>query len=110
MLGLRNSLAQVSLGLTATLLIAPHVVLRYGEAALRADPALQVRLGRMTLEKYGLDLAEACDGRRAALHHVRRQIPRPLTPAAKALVWMETVHGPAQAALLALAVRRRFMR
>ena len=36
--------------------------------------------------------------------------PKPLTPAAKALVWMETVLGPAQAALLALAVRRRFMR
>jgi pentapeptide repeat protein len=36
--------------------------------------------------------------------------PKPLTPAAKSLVWMETVLGPAQAALLALAVRRRFMR
>lgn len=36
--------------------------------------------------------------------------PKPLTPAAKALVWMETVLGPVQAALLALAIRRRFMR
>ncbi|MGH9802467.1 MAG: pentapeptide repeat-containing protein, partial [Blastocatellia bacterium] len=36
--------------------------------------------------------------------------PKPLTPAAKSLVWLETILGPAQAALLALAVRRRFMR
>ena len=36
--------------------------------------------------------------------------PKPLTLAAKILVSLETVLGPAQAALLALAVRRRFMR
>lgn len=36
--------------------------------------------------------------------------PKPLTLAAKVLVSLETVLGPAQAALLALAVRRRFMR
>jgi len=36
--------------------------------------------------------------------------PKPLTQAAKWLVRLETLLGPAQAALLALAVRRRFMR
>ncbi len=36
--------------------------------------------------------------------------PEPLTRTAKILVGLETVLGPAQAALLALAVRRRFMR
>ncbi len=36
--------------------------------------------------------------------------PEPLTRTAKVLVGLETVLGPAQAALLALAVRRRFMR
>ena len=36
--------------------------------------------------------------------------PKPLTWWAKLLVSLETVLGPAQAALLALAIRRRFMR
>ena len=36
--------------------------------------------------------------------------PKPLTRTAKILVGLETVLGPAQAALRALAVRRRFMR
>jgi len=36
--------------------------------------------------------------------------PKPLTSSAKALVWMEMVLGPTQAALLLLAVRRKFMR
>jgi hypothetical protein len=36
--------------------------------------------------------------------------PKPFTPSAKFLVWMETLLGPAQAALLLLALRRRFMR
>jgi hypothetical protein len=36
--------------------------------------------------------------------------PRPLTDWAHALVTLETILGPVQAALLALAIRRRFMR
>jgi hypothetical protein len=36
--------------------------------------------------------------------------PRPLTATAHALVTIETVLGPLQAALLALAIRRKFMR
>lgn len=36
--------------------------------------------------------------------------PKPLTSSAKALVWIEMVLGPTQAALLLLAVRRKFMR
>jgi hypothetical protein len=36
--------------------------------------------------------------------------PRPATNAAQALVMLETILGPVQAALLALAIRRKFMR
>ncbi|MBL8189222.1 MAG: pentapeptide repeat-containing protein [Acidobacteria bacterium] len=36
--------------------------------------------------------------------------PKPLTRTAKFLVYLQTILGPAQAALLALAVRRKFMR
>jgi uncharacterized protein YjbI with pentapeptide repeats len=36
--------------------------------------------------------------------------PRPLTDTAHALVTLETILGPVQAALLALAIRRKFMR
>lgn len=36
--------------------------------------------------------------------------PRPLTTVAQVLVLVETILGPVQAALLALAIRRRFMR
>ncbi|MEW6209099.1 MAG: pentapeptide repeat-containing protein [Acidobacteriota bacterium] len=36
--------------------------------------------------------------------------PKPLTDAAHALVTLETILGPVQAALLALAIRRKFMR
>lgn len=36
--------------------------------------------------------------------------PRPATDAAQALVMLETILGPVQAALLALAIRRKFMR
>ena len=36
--------------------------------------------------------------------------PRPATTAAQAVVRLETILGPVQAALLALAIRRRFMR
>jgi hypothetical protein len=36
--------------------------------------------------------------------------PLPNNRRAKLLVWPETVLGPVQAALLALAIRRRFMR
>ena len=36
--------------------------------------------------------------------------PRPATGVAQALVMVETILGPVQAALLALAIRRKFMR
>ena len=36
--------------------------------------------------------------------------PRPVTLAAQSLVIVETILGPVQAALLALAIRRKFMR
>jgi hypothetical protein len=36
--------------------------------------------------------------------------PRPATTAAQTVVLLETVLGPVQAALLALAIRRKFMR
>jgi hypothetical protein len=36
--------------------------------------------------------------------------PRPATTAAQTVVLLETILGPVQAALLALAIRRKFMR
>jgi len=36
--------------------------------------------------------------------------PRPATPAAQTVVLLGTILGPVQAALLALAIRRKFMR
>jgi hypothetical protein len=41
---------------------------------------------------------------------LQRPEPKPQTTAAKALVTLETILGPLQAALLALAIRRKFMR
>jgi len=35
--------------------------------------------------------------------------PRPVTTAAQVVVLLETILGPVQAALLALAIRRKFM-
>lgn len=40
----------------------------------------------------------------------QRPDPRPATPAAQTVVLLETILGPVQAALLALAIRRKFMR
>ena len=58
-------------------------------APLRWPRALTYSLGVMTLQKPE---------------------PRPATDAAQALVMLETILGPVQAALLALAIRRKFMR
>lgn len=41
---------------------------------------------------------------------LQRQEPRPVTFPAQTLVMIETILGPVQAALLALAIRRKFMR
>ena len=46
----------------------------------------------------------------AAVMTFQRPEPKPVTTAAQAIVILETVLGPVQAALLALAVRRKFMR
>jgi hypothetical protein len=56
---------------------------------LRGWRALTYSLGVMTLQKPE---------------------PRPATDAAQAVVMLETILGPVQAALLALAIRRKFMR
>lgn len=56
---------------------------------LRWQRALTYSLGVMTLQKPE---------------------PRPATDAAQAVVMLETILGPVQAALLALAIRRKFMR
>src|ERR1043166_1348763 len=56
---------------------------------LRVPRALTYSLGVMTLQKPE---------------------PRPATNAAQTLVMLETILGPVQAALLALAIRRKFMR
>lgn len=46
----------------------------------------------------------------AAVMTLQKPEPRPATEAAKALVLLQTVLGPLQGALLALAIRRKFMR
>jgi len=46
----------------------------------------------------------------AAVMTLQRPEPRPATTAAQAVVVLETILGPVQAALLALAIRRKFMR
>jgi hypothetical protein len=46
----------------------------------------------------------------AAVMTFQRPEPRPVTTAAQTIVLFETILGPVQAALLALAIRRKFMR
>jgi hypothetical protein len=46
----------------------------------------------------------------AAVMTLQKPEPRPATTAAQAVVLFETILGPVQAALLALAIRRKFMR
>jgi hypothetical protein len=45
-----------------------------------------------------------------AVMSLQKPEPKPLTGAAQTLVLLETILGPVQAALLALAIRRKFMR
>ena len=46
----------------------------------------------------------------AGVMTLQKPEPRPATNAAQSLVMLETILGPVQAALLALAIRRKFMR
>jgi hypothetical protein len=46
----------------------------------------------------------------AAVMTFQKPEPRPATTAAQTVVLLETILGPVQAALLALAIRRKFMR
>ncbi|HYH85634.1 MAG TPA: hypothetical protein VEX60_09125 [Pyrinomonadaceae bacterium] len=46
----------------------------------------------------------------AGVMTLQKPDPRPATNAAQAFVMLETILGPVQAALLALAIRRKFMR
>jgi hypothetical protein len=46
----------------------------------------------------------------AGVMTLQKPEPRAITPAAQTLVLLETILGPLQAALLALAIRRKFMR
>ncbi len=45
----------------------------------------------------------------AGVMMLQKPEPRPATPAAQFFVILETILGPVQAALLALAIRRKFM-
>ncbi|MFY9611034.1 MAG: hypothetical protein WAU45_20785 [Blastocatellia bacterium] len=45
-----------------------------------------------------------------AVMSLQKPEPKPLTGTAQTLVLLETILGPVQAALLALAIRRKFMR
>lgn len=46
----------------------------------------------------------------AGVMTLQKPEPRPATRLARGLVLLETILGPLQAALLALAIRRKFMR
>ena len=46
----------------------------------------------------------------AGVMALQRPEPRPATTPAQTIVLLETILGPVQAALLALAIRRKFMR
>jgi hypothetical protein len=61
------------------------------------------------------EIGEPLPGLRPLTHSfavmtLQKPEPRPATNAAQAVVMMETILGPVQAALLALAIRRKFMR
>jgi hypothetical protein len=45
-----------------------------------------------------------------AVMSLQKPEPKPLTGTAQTLVLLETILGPVQAAFLALAIRRKFMR
>lgn len=88
--------------------------------------ALYARTGFARREPRASNRQEAAEMRRdesgEALHWPRaltyslgvmtlqKPEPRPATDAAQAVVMLETILGPVQAALLALAIRRKFMR
>lgn len=108
----------------------------YGERVLRASvvlvgmlllfAALYTQVGFVRWETRVANEQEAAEARRdevgAPLHWGRaltyslgvmtlqKPEPRPATSVAQALVMVETILGPVQAALLALAIRRKFMR
>ncbi len=67
------------------------------EFSKKADFGEPLRLGRSFTYSLGVMSLQKPD-------------PKPLTDTAHALVTLETILGPAQAALLALAIRRKFMR
>jgi hypothetical protein len=79
---------------------------------VRLAPAPTPETGTYMNDEVGAPLKtikEACLYSLAVMT-LQRPEPRPLTTAAKFAVLAETIFGPIQAALFALAVRRRFMR
>lgn len=79
---------------------------------VRLAPAPTPETGTYMNDEVGTPLRtikEACLYSLAVMT-LQRPEPRPLTTAAKFAVLAETIFGPIQAALFALAVRRRFMR
>ena len=75
----------------------------------KIDDLAQARAGRAGSWVEPLNLAEAL-GYSAAVMTLQKPEPRPASLTAKNLVLLESILRPGQAALLALAVRRRFMR
>lgn len=87
----------------------------YGEKILRALGVLAAVLIIFALlyTKVGFD--KPLPKRRAvtysfAVMSLQKPEPKPLTGTAQTVVLLETILGPVQAALLALAIRRKFMR
>jgi hypothetical protein len=75
----------------------------------KIDNLVQARAASSAAWIQPLRLTEAL-GYSAAVMTLQKPEPRPSSLTAKNLVLLESLLGPVQAALLALAVRRRFMR
>ena len=75
----------------------------------KIDNLVQARAASSAAWIQPLRLTQAL-GYSAAVMTLQKPEPRPSSLTAKNLVLLESLLGPVQAALLALAVRRRFMR
>lgn len=99
------------IGLSCIWLLAAALYTQVG--FVHSEP--RVTSGRETAEARSDEVGEPLKWLRALTYSLgvmtlQKPEPRPATNAAQALVMLETILGPVQAALLALAIRRKFMR
>jgi hypothetical protein len=97
--------------LVAIMLVSAALYTQVGFARWEPRIASESEVATATRDEIGapLKLARALTYS-AAVMTFQRPEPRPATTAAHTIVLLETILGPVQAALLALAIRRKFMR